>query len=195
MSITGIKEYLLDLQGNIFYHYTGSGTINLFGSAQSDVVPAYGVMSVFFDDNEWVYTTDHVIRQIKAVYGTPELLIWETYGEGYTSFHTTDQLLKFQQGPAFFQKKYSAIITYYEGLLEQVDKLIAGINPCTSEPSARFRFTANTKSPPPKVNTKPKVKVQKKAPETKMDIETLAKCLDTIRSNINKMDKHVHVHR
>lgn len=121
----GLIEYRLDLQGTTpAYRYTGSGTLNVFGGAGTIVIDAYGIMNVWFEEKEWVYDLNHNQYQIVGMYNTPNAIVWAAYGFGQINYFSTEELLKFEQGPAFFTKKYKIIMEYYESILAQVNSKV-----------------------------------------------------------------------
>ena len=189
-----IIEYLNNLTGFKF-RYKGSGTINVFGGAQTDVVFGYGIMDVWFQDNEWVYTTDHNIRQVKAANNSPDSIVWTTYGEGFYQADFTPQLLKFEQGPAFFTAKYTAIVNYYEGLLNQVNAKLSRMPLTSMSPEIYEKKPKGTKNASAAVKASFAQPTKKESNVKEMDMDTLAECLDTIRNNIKKLGKNAKLHR
>ena len=173
-------EYLNDL-GQRRFTYVGSGSVALFGTAFSENVPFEGRMLVWFDDKEWVYDLEHNIWQIVGAYNTPDGVIWQGDGMGTTRFFTTDELLKFEQGPAVFDKQYRLVIAYYESLLAQVNQKLA---------TYAIGTVAAVENSAPMLSTK-NFRGAKAAP----DINSIIQALDNIRKTTKKMSKNVHVHR
>lgn len=187
-----LLEYRLDLEGNLKYLYVGSGTVNVFGTAGTNIVEAYGVFDVFFEDKEWVYTLDHNIRQVVSLNNSPTVPVWTTVGEGTVQADFSEQLIKFEQGPAFFTAKYTAIVDYYENLLTQVNAKIDSMTPYSMKPNMPLNMRKSSATVKTNLQSTPETK---KKPEETIDIETLAKSLDFIRANINKMGKNANLHR
>jgi hypothetical protein len=173
-------EYLNDL-GQRRFVYTGSGSIALFGTAFSENVPFEGRMLVWFDDKEWVYDLQHNIWQIQGAYNTPNGVIWQASGSGTIRFFTTEELLKFEQGPAVFDRQYRVVIAYYENLLVQVNQKLA---------SYAVGTVAYSQGEAPVLSVK-NFRGAKAAP----DINTIIQALDNIRKTTKKLSKNVHVHR
>ena len=86
--------------------YTGSGSVNVFGGSEVIVVDAYGKMDVYFQDREWVYDLNHNQYQIIGLYNAPNAIVWAAYGMGETRLFSTEELLNFEQGPSFFERKH-----------------------------------------------------------------------------------------
>lgn len=175
-----LLEYRNNL-GQLRFVYTGSGSVALFGTAFSENVPFEGRMLVWFDDKEWVYDLDHNIWQIQGAYNTPDGVIWQAYGTGTTRLFTTDELLKFEQGPAVFDRQYRVVIAYYENLLAQVNQKLA---------SYAIGTVAYTDGGPPMLSVK-----NFRGPKAAPDINTIIQALDNIRKTTKKLSKNVHVHR
>jgi hypothetical protein len=98
-------EYLNNF-GQKAFIYTGTGSVNVFGSAGTGVADSYGRMLVWFDQKEWVYDLEHNIWQIIGAYNTPDGVLWAAQGSGTEKLFTTEELLKFEQGPAVFDREY-----------------------------------------------------------------------------------------
>lgn len=175
----GVIEYRLDLEGGRpNYKYKGSGTVNVFGGAAWAVVDAYGKMDVVFDDREWVYDLNHNQWQVVAVTGSPNTLIWEVHGNGEIRFYPTEELLKFEQGPSFFTKKYLIIIAYYENLLNQVNAIIESYGQ-----SVPVAFAMGSK-----------MHLHKQR-NTEQKINSLMSSLNTIEKNVRNFTKNAKLHR
>jgi hypothetical protein len=177
MSLAAVKEYLLDLQGAVNYKYTGSGAVNITGTAGIIIVDAYGKMDVWFQDREWVYDLNHNQWQVVAVTGSPNTLIWEVHGNGEIRFYPTEELLKFEKGPSFFTRKYQIIIKYYENLLSQVNTIIANYAAPVYVPFA----------------VRSKLHYSRKQSDER--IAGLMAGLNTIEKNVRNLNKNGRLHR
>ena len=173
-------EYLNNF-GQKAFIYTGTGSVNVFGSAGTGVADSYGRMLVWFDQKEWVYDLEHNIWQIIGAYNTPDGVLWAAQGSGTEKLFTTEELLKFEQGPAVFDREYRLVIAYYENLLNQVNQKIT---------SYSFGTIGDPMYGAPMLSTK-----NFNGPKAAPDINSIVQALDAVRKNIRKMSKNVHVHR
>lgn len=156
--------------------YKGSGTINVFGGSEVIVVDAYGKMDVLFEDKEWVYDLNHNQYQIVGLYNAPNAIVWAAYGMGEIRFFSTEELLNFEQGPSFFERKYKIIIQYYESLLIQVNSKIQEYFPANA--TAKFSYSTSVKSS--KSNEK---------------LQNIVDNLQKIQSNMKRLNKNVRLRR